>query len=106
MRAEVDFTFGEGTRGHLSMDWNHKGEELREIALGTTQRVSYRIDLIQGQLFRDGVPVLEQTVALNFDTEYTGIYHDFVQHIAEGRSNGSTRELRFVRAPCLKPGVA
>jgi predicted dehydrogenase len=102
MAAAVDFTFGENTSGHLSMDWLHPGAERREVVFRTKAGDCYTVDVCgPGQLRRNGGVLLQgpgRTQAGSYDMrgEYCGVYQDFAAHIRRGRSLVSMAELQFV----------
>jgi D-galactose 1-dehydrogenase len=100
-KAEVDFTFGPNTAGHLSMDWQHDGSEVRQVSFATGKGDEYTIDVCgSGQLYKNRQALLGRRDArqTGYDMrgEYRGVYRDFARHVRAGRSLVSMAELQFV----------
>lgn len=98
-KARVNFAFGEGGQGILQMDWFHKGRETREVIFYTDD-ARYRVDIVQNQLFKNDIPLLDrgnkERIITDLYSEYTGVYEDFAKHLSMRKSLISEKELKFV----------
>jgi len=98
--VKVGFEFGDKGAGTIQMDWLHKGVEARQILIQTASLHYFLIDLVQGQLRRDGQVIsgLEEGSRAEVDLalEYRGLFRDFFEHLRQRKSLVSKKELQFV----------
>lgn len=96
--ANVNFTFGENGKGILQMDWFHQGVEIRQIIFSTDSDC-YTLDIVQGQLFKNGTLLLsqkEKRKVVDMNIEYERVYEDFSKHLTQRESLVGMKELKFV----------
>lgn len=98
--AEVDLMFGDGGKGHISMDWMHKGPEIRQVTFHTDTGDEYVVDIVNNRLVKNGTNPSEKEEEsremVDQHSEYRGVYEDFAHHIVQGNSLTSVKELAFI----------
>ena len=98
--AEVDLTFGENGKGHISMDWMHTGPEIREVTFTVDNGDKYTVDIVNNHLVKNGTPIFgegdEKKEMVDLHSEYKRVYEDFTNHIVQGNSLTSVKELAFI----------
>lgn len=99
--VELDITFDENGKGHISMDWMHKGHEVRQVTFTTDTGDRYKVDIVKNQLIKnDGVTYEvgeNSNEMVDQHSEYRRVYEDFARHIAQGNSLTSIKELAFIQ---------
>lgn len=99
--VEVDLKFGDNGKGHISMDWMHKGSETRQVTFKTDTGDEYLVDIVNNHLVKNGVVMSgekdKSTEMVDQHLEYRGVYEDFARHIAQGNSLTSIKELSFIQ---------
>ncbi|MGH7203479.1 MAG: Gfo/Idh/MocA family protein [Candidatus Levyibacteriota bacterium] len=53
-RAEIDLAFGKEGKGHMSMDWMHKGPEIRQVTFSTNAGDQYTVDIVNNHFIKNG----------------------------------------------------
>lgn len=100
-KADVEFSFGPGEFGRLSMDWMQKGPEIRQVIFYTDKDDQYNIDIVKNRLSKNGVVLSgsksDSRALVDQRSEYRGVYEDFANHLSTNTSLVSTQELEFVK---------
>jgi len=97
--AQVDCKFGQNSSGHISMDWMHKGAEVRQVTFTTDDSIQYTIDIVNNNFSKNGTMLStsgESREMVDQHSEYRKVYEDFASHLAQSTSLISTKELEFI----------
>lgn len=84
----------------FSMDWLHKGPEVRQVTFTTDTGDQYLVDIVNNHLVLNGAVISRQgdesKEMVDQHSEYRRVYQDFAHHLAQGNSLTSTKELAFI----------
>jgi len=98
--VKVEFEFGNKGVGAIQMDWLYKGAEARQILVQTASLHYFLIDLVQGQLQKDGQVISGSQegsrAEVDLALEYRSLFRDFFEHLRRRVSFVSKKELQFV----------